>query len=163
MRPYDSAGVALLLAAVACARATSHHDLGQLVNRPSGSRSVVGRWALVSLAINGEDMTSRMVTNTGVVVYYTFSTDGRFRIAHGDSVSETGAWSVDTSVSPAIFDHIPDVGGKPGPYVPGIFAIDGDTLTISIVAPNPARRHPTLFHSSLADSSWLLVLRRAVR
>ena len=124
---------------------------------------MVGRWALVSLAINGEDLTNRKVTNTGVVVYYTFSPNGRFRIARGDSVRETGAWSIDTAASPAFFDHIPDVDGKPGPFVPGIFAINGDTLRISIVAPNPARRHPTQFHSSLADSSWLLVLRRTAQ
>lgn len=68
---------------------------------------------------------------------------------------------MDTTESPAFFDHIPDVDGKPGPYVPGIFAIDGDTLRISIVGPNPARRHPTQFRSSPDDSSWLLVFRRA--
>ncbi|MFN8583171.1 MAG: TIGR03067 domain-containing protein [Gemmatimonadaceae bacterium] len=131
----------------------------QSENRPDGSKNLVGRWALVRLAINGKDLTNQRVTNAGAV-YYTFTADGRFRIVHGDSVSETGSWLVDTTASPAFFDHIPHVDGKAGPYVPGIFAIDGDTLRISIVAPNPTRRHPTEFRSSAADSSWLLVLRR---
>jgi uncharacterized protein (TIGR03067 family) len=132
-----------------------------LTNQHHGSQSVVGRWALITLVINGEDRTTRSATNTGVTKYYTFDANGRFRIASGDSVGETGTWSEDTTVSPKVFDHIPDVDGKPGPYVPGIFTIDGDTLKISIVAPNPARRHPTEFRSTPADGSWLLVFRRA--
>ena len=162
MRAHYADVVAALVATVACGGAASHQRSVPLGSHLNASRSVVGRWALVSLAINGVDRTNRNVTNAGAVVY-TFSADGRFRIVHGDSVSETGAWSVDTTVSPAFFDHIPDVDGKPGPYVPGIFAIDGDTLRISIAAPNPARSHPTQFRSSPADGSWLLVFRRAAR
>lgn len=153
--------IAVLIATAACGVTATHQDPVPPGNRPHGSRSLVGRWALVSLVINGEDRTNRSVTTASAVVYYTFSADGRFRIVHGDSVSETGAWSVDTTMSPAYFDHIPDVDGKPGLYVPGIYAINGDTLRISIVAPNSARRHPTQFRSSPADGSWLLVLRRA--
>lgn len=158
MRAYYSAPIAVLFATAACGGAISRHDPVSPGNRPGGSRSLVGRWALVSLAISGVD---RGVTNAGAVVYYTFSADNRFRIVHGDSVSETGTWSEDTTMSPNIFDHTPDVDGKPGPYTPGIFAIDGDTLKISIIPPNPARRHPTEFRSTQADRSWLLVFRRA--
>lgn len=128
--------------------------------RGVGSQSVVGRWALVSLVRNGEDRTS-LLAAASAVRYYTFNVDGTFRIMLGDSATETGRWSQDTTVSPKIFDHLPDADGKPGPYVPGIFAIRGDTLTISLIGPNPERRHPTQFRSVLADSSWLLVSRRA--
>ena len=100
------------------------------------SESVVGRWSLVSLVRNGVDETSRSVTNAGGVVYYVFKADGTFRIELGDSVRETGTWSVDTTVSPRLFDHIPDADGRPGPYVPGIYSIAGDTLTICIRAPS---------------------------
>lgn len=163
MRACCHAVIAVLVATAACGGAAMRHDTASLATRPVDSRSVVGRWALVSLAINGVDRTNRSVTTAGAFVYYTFSADGRFRIARADSVHETGAWSVDTTASPALFDHIPDADGKPGPYVPGIFAIHGDTLMITIVAPNPARRHPTHFHSSADDGSWLLVLRRAAQ
>lgn len=146
--------LALILVA-ACGGATARAD------HPESARSVAGRWTLVSISINGVDRTGRGGAATAAAVYYTFSPDGRFRITQGDSVRETGAWSEDTTKSPAFFDHIPDVDGKPGPYVTGISRIDGDTLTISIVAPNAEHRHPTLFHSSAADSSWLLVYRRA--
>ena len=76
---------------------------------------------------------------------------------------ETGTWSADTAVSPKTFDHIPDVNGSPGPYVPGIYAIDRDTLRISILPPNPTNRRPTRFESTAADSSWLLVFTRVTQ
>ena len=163
MRVYHLASIALIVATTACGGTSSHQGPASLASRPNGSQSVVGRWALVTLVRNGEDRTSRSVTNAGSVVYYTFNADGIFRIVLGDSVRETGTWSVDTTVSPKIVDHIPDVDGKPGPYVPGIFAIAGDTLKISIIPPNPAHRHPTQFRSTPADSSWLLVFRRAAQ
>ena len=124
---------------------------------------MIGRWALVTLVVNGVERTDRTAPSTGAVRYYTFDANGRFQIALGDSVGETGTWLEDTTAWPKVFDHIPDLNGKPGPYVPGIFAIAGDTLKISIIPPNPARRHPTQIRSSAADSSWLLVFRRATR
>ena len=107
--------------------------------------------------INGEDWKAR----TGAIAYYTLDSDGTFRITRGDSVLETGTWSQDTTVSPMIFDHNADHAGKPGPRMLGIFAITGDTLVVTITGPNPEGRRPTKCHSSLADSSWLLVYHRA--
>ncbi len=160
MRIDRLAGIAMIAVSGACGGKSSRADQALPAARGTGSQSVVGRWALVSLVRNGEDRTS-LLTGAGAVRYYTFNVDGTFRIMQGDSSTETGRWSQDTTVSPKIFDHIPDVGGKPGPYVPGIFAIRGDTLTISLVGPNPEHRHPTQFRSVLADSSWLLGYRRA--
>ena len=96
-------------------------------------------------------------------MHYTFKVSGTFRIESGDWVIEKGTWSANTTVSPKTFDHIPDVNGSPGPYVPGIYAIDGDTLRISILPPNPTNRRPTRFESTAADSSWLLVFTRVTR
>jgi uncharacterized protein (TIGR03067 family) len=163
LRDYHLASIALIVATATCGGASLHQGPTPLASRPSRSQSVVGRWALVTLVLNGEDRTNRNMTNAGAVAHYTFNADGTFRIVLGDSVRETGTWSVDTTVSPKVFDHIPDVDGKPGPYVPGIFAIEGDTLKISIIPPNPSRRHPTQFRSALADSSWLLVFTRAAQ
>ena len=154
------ASVALITVIAACGDAASRSSQGSDAVAGAPSQSVVGRWALVSLVRNGDDLTSRIAA-AGAVRYYTFNANGTFRITLSDSVTETGTWSQDTTVLPRVFDHIPDVQGKPGPYVPGIFAIAGDTLTISLVGPNPDRRHPTQFRSVLADSSWLLVYRRA--
>jgi uncharacterized protein (TIGR03067 family) len=102
---------------------------------------------------NGEDRTNPAAGTR----HYTFSDDGSFRITRGDSVLETGTWSQDTTARPRIFDHIPNVNGRPGQYIPGIFEISGDTLRISILPPNPQRRRPTQFRSSPEDRSWLLV------
>lgn len=150
MRVQHLVSSALVLATIACGGSPS-------------LQSPVGRWALVTLVRGGEDRTNQGVTRAGAVRYYTFNADGTFRIELGDSVTETGTWSVDTSVSPKIFDHIPDVHGRPGPYVPGIYAVDGNILKISILPPNPTNRRPTQFESTAADSSWLLIFKRAAR
>ena len=160
MRFAHLAGIALIAVGGACGDKSPRVDQALPAVRSTGSQSVVGRWALVSLVRNGDDLTDR-VRSAGAVSYYTLNVDGTFRIVRGDSVAETGSWSQDTTLSPKTFDHVPDVDGKPGPYVPGIFATTDDTLTISIVGPNPEHRHPTQFRSVLADSSWLLGYRRA--
>ena len=163
MHVYRLAGIALSVASSACGRTTAHQDPAPLAAPRGASQSLVGRWALVTLVRNGEDLTNRSAVTVGATVFYNFNADGTFRIVRGDSIRETGTWSQDTSVSPKLFDHIPDVDGRPGPFVPGIFAISGDSLTISIIPPNPTRRHPTAFRSTPADSSWLLVFRRPDR
>jgi uncharacterized protein (TIGR03067 family) len=163
LRVSPLASIAMIVATTACGGTAAHQRPAALPSRLYGSQTLVGRWALVTLARDGEDRTIPSMANAGAVVYYYFNADGTFRIVQADSVRETGTWSVDTTMSPKVFDHIPDADGKPGPYVPGIFAIDGDTLKISIIPPNPARRHPTQFRSTPADSSWLLIFRRAAR
>lgn len=161
---YRLISIALIVTTEACAGTSSYQGQPPLASGRNRSQNIVGRWALITLLRDGVDRTNRNGTSAGGVAYYTFNADGRFRIVVGDSLRETGTWSVDATVSPKIFDHIPDVAGKPAPYVvPGIFAINGDTLKISIIPPNPARRHPTQFRSTPADSSWLLVFRRAAQ
>jgi uncharacterized protein (TIGR03067 family) len=150
--------IAIIAISGACGgNSVARIEAGLPTARSAGSQSILGRWALVLVMRNGEDRTNR---GTGAR-YYTFYEDGTFRITLGDSVLETGTWTQDTTVVPKIFDHIPNVDGRPGQYVPGIFAIDGDTLKVSILPPNPERRRPTQFRSVLEDRSWLLVYRRA--
>jgi uncharacterized protein (TIGR03067 family) len=163
MRIRYLASFALVLSTSACGGGSSQQDPALRSSRPLGSQSVVGRWALVTLIRNGQDRTNRGGTSAGAVVYYTFNVGGTFRIESADSVIETGTWSADTTVSPKTFDHIPDLNGSPGPYVPGIYGIDGDTLRISILPPNPSNRRPTRFESTAADRSWLLVFKRAAQ
>lgn len=161
MRVCYLASFALVVTTSACGAGSSPQAPALRSRQPAGSQSVVGRWALLTLIRNGQDPPNRGGTRAGAVVYYTFNAGGTFRIESGDSVRETGTWSADTTVSPKTFDHSPDVNGSPGPYVPGIYAIDGDTLRISILPPNSANRRPTRFESTAADSSWLLVFKRA--
>ena len=162
MRRYCLASIGLVVVTAACGETPPHQRQGPPANQGNGSQSIVGRWQLVTLLRNGEDWTNRGGAIATAVAYYTFDAQGTFRIVLGDSVRETGTWSVDTTVSPRIFDHIPDVDGKSASYVaPGIFAIDGDTLRISLIPPNRSRKHPTQFRSSPTDSSWLLVFSRA--
>jgi uncharacterized protein (TIGR03067 family) len=162
MRLQPHAYFALLIAMIACGGSSPRPSPTPLSSRPYDSSSVVGRWALLTLVINGEDKLTQGGVPSGAVLY-TFNANGTFRIEQGDSVRETGAWSVDNTVSPKGFAHVPDVDGKSGPHVPGIYTIHGDTLKISIWAPNPANRRPTQFRSVSADGSWLLIFWRVTR
>jgi uncharacterized protein (TIGR03067 family) len=131
--------------------------------RPSpGSQAVVGRWALIAMVRNGEDVTKGGVTQDGAVRYYTFKDDQTFLIQLGDSVTETGTWAIDTTVSPKTFDHIPAKDGKPGPLVPGIYEVGGDVLKISFLPPNAENRRPTQFESTVPHGSFLFILKRVV-
>lgn len=156
MRLTHLAGIVLITVGAACGGESGGGD--RTAAGSASSRSIVGRWALDSIVIDGEDLTGG--AKTGAIAYYTLNRDGTFRITRGDSVLETGTWSQDTTVSPMIFDHNADHAGKPGPRMLGIFAITGDTLVVTITGPNPEGRHPTTFHSALADSSWLFVYHR---
>jgi uncharacterized protein (TIGR03067 family) len=161
MRISPLAVIVIITIAGACGDQSRRGDHSSTTGGSTSSRSIVGRWVLDSLVANGEDLTDRV--RSGAIQYYTLNGDGTFRITSGDSVRETGTWSQDTTTSPMIFDHTPDVQGKPGPHVLGIFAITGDTLVVTLGRPNPEGRHPTEFHSARADSSWLLVYHRAPR
>ena len=164
MRAYCFASIGWIAITAACRESPSRQEPPAVASQSISSQSIIGRWQLVTLLRDGKDRTNRGGTSAAAVAYYTFAADSTFRILRGDSIVETGTWSVDTAVSPKIFDHIPDVDGKPAPYVaPGIFAIDGDTLRISLIPPNAARKHPTQFRSSPADSSWLLIFKRAAQ
>jgi uncharacterized protein (TIGR03067 family) len=159
MRSTPLAAIVFVTLGGACGDQTRRDDHPSTTDGSDRSRSIVGRWALDSLVVHGQDYRAR----SGPTAYYTLNGDGTFRITRGDSVLETGTWSQDTTVSPMIFDHNADHAGKPGPRMLGIFAITGDTLVVTITGPNPEGRHPTTFHSALADSSWLLVYHRAPR
>lgn len=159
MRITYLAGFVLITVGGACGDQSRRGDHSSPTAGSTSSQSIVGRWALDSLVVNGKDYRAR----SGPTAYYTLTGDGTFRITRGDSVMETGTWSQDTTVSPMIFDHNADHAGKPGPRMLGIFAITGDTLVVTITGPNPEGRHPTKFHSALADSSVLLVYHRAPR
>src|SRR4026208_1994811 len=108
MRTNYLAGILLITVAGACGDQTQRGGHSSAGASSTSSRSIVGRWALDSFVINGEDWTKGMKAR-GTVAYYTLNRDGTFRITMGDSVLETGTWSQDTTTSPMIFDHIPNV------------------------------------------------------
>jgi uncharacterized protein (TIGR03067 family) len=112
---------------------------------------------------NGEDVTRGGVTQDGAVRYYTFKGDRTFLIQLGDSVTETGTWSIDTTVSPKNFDHIPDKDGRPGPLVPGIYEVGGDVLKISFLPPNAENKRPTQFAAAVSNGSFLFIMKRVAQ
>lgn len=161
MNVHRFACAVTILAACGCGGASGDGRQVPSSGSASESSSIAGTWELIRRVKSGEEQPNR--GPNGEIAVYTLAADGTFHIALGDSTVETGTWTEDTTASPETFDHIPNVDGKPGPLVPGIFAIAGDTLTVSIRPPNAEGRHPTGFRSSPVDSSWLLVYTRANR
>lgn len=120
---------------------------------------LVGRWALVSAMIDGEDVSKGGVTQTGPIRHYVFKADKTFVITVGDSVTETGTWSANPTVSPKIFDHTPKADTGQGPTVPGIYELGGDVLKISLLPPKSDPR-PTRFESKAANGSRIYIFKR---
>lgn len=154
------AALALNLGMTACGANPPPQSTSSSSQPSAGPQAIVGRWALVAMMRNGVDVTSGGVTQDGAVRYYTFKGNRTFVIQLGDSVTETGTWSIDTTVSPKTFDHIPDKDGKPGPLVPGIYEVGGDVLKISILPPNADNKRPAQFEAAPSNGSFLFVMKR---
>jgi len=96
---------------------------------------VVGRWALIAVLRNGEDVTRSGATQGGPVSIYEFKADGTFSITRGESVLETGTWMANAMVTPRTLDHARHVDGQPGRLIPGIYEVGGGVLKICVLPP----------------------------
>jgi uncharacterized protein (TIGR03067 family) len=157
------AALAFDLAMTACGANAPPQSTAASPRSSPASQAVVGRWALIALVRNGEDVTRGGVTQDGAVRYYTFKDDRTFLIQLGDSVTETGTWSIDTTVFPKTFDHTPAKDGRPGPLVPGIYEVGGDVLKISFLPPNAENKRPTQFEATVPNGSFLFILKRVMQ
>jgi uncharacterized protein (TIGR03067 family) len=158
-----SLSVALNFAMTACAAKAGHQSAPVFVGASAASSAVVGRWALIAMVRNGEDVTRGGVTQNEPTRYYTFKSDQTFLIQLGDSVTETGTWSTDTTILPKHFDHTPDQNGRPGPLVPGIYQVGGDVLKISFLPPNAGNKRPAQFEATASNGSFLFIMKRVAR
>ena len=152
--------VAFNFAMTACAAKTAYQSASAFPSASAASLAVVGRWALIAMVRNGEDVTRGGVTQNEATRYYTFKSDQTFLIQLGDSVTERGTWSTDTTASPKHFDHTPDQNGKPGPLVPGIYQVGSDVLKISFLPPNAGNKRPVQFEAAASNGSFLFIMKR---
>ena len=128
--------------------------------REAALAEVAGRWALIATIRNAEDVTQSGVTQGGAVSIYDFKADGTFSITRGDSVAETGTWAADSSVVPKTFDHIPNVGGRPGRLVPGIYETGGGALKICFLPPSESNTRPTKCEAKPENGSRIYIMKR---
>lgn len=161
MTVHRSVLVATIVLACGCGGSLNSGRQAPPPGSASGSSSIVGTGAVIRALRGGQEVPSPFPD--GRIMHYTLTADGTFRITAGDATLETGTWSVDTAATPMGFDHIPIVDGRPGPLVPGIYAIVRDTLTVCFLPATPGRQRPTELQSSPDDGAWLMVFTRVSR
>ena len=85
---------------------------------------LVGRWAVESTTLNGNPLPA----SADLVVTYT--ADGKFEGRSGGKVVHGGTFTSDPKKDPAEIDLAG--AGPPGVPWPGIYKVDGDTLTVCL-------------------------------
>src|SRR5947209_1529799 len=95
---------------------------------PKKEPAIVGEWEGVKAVAGGKDMP---VPEGGI--RFEFTADGKLIIHEGKKDRpDTGTYTVDTKKDPAELDMIPPMDKKVAapPNIPGIFKVEGDTLTL---------------------------------
>ena len=90
-------------------------------------------------------------------------TDDRFEIRSKDgrTVVYTGTFRTDQNAKPASVDFVNTEGKDNGKTWRGIYAFDGDTLTMCDNAPNVAKDRPTAFEAKTGSGHILVTFARA--
>lgn len=122
---------------------------------------LVGRWSLIAVIRNGVDTTRTGVTQGPVASVYDFKSDGTFTISLGETVQETGTWSANATVTPKIFDHVPNLPNGRKPLVPGIYEVGGGALKMCLLPASEANTHPARCESLADNRSSIYIFTRA--
>jgi uncharacterized protein (TIGR03067 family) len=89
-------------------------------------------------------------------------TGNRFRIQSGDGkLLYTGSFRVNPSAKPAAIDFAHTDGAQKGKAWKGIYALDGDMLTICDNAPNLDQSRPAAFEAKSGSGYVLIRFKRA--
>lgn len=124
---------------------------------------IVGRWVLVAIIRNGEDVTQAGVTQVGDALVYDFQADGTFAITRGERIAETGTWAANEKAVPKTFDHRRYVGGQLGRFLPGIYETGGDVLKMCLFPPSDANTRPPKCEAKQENRSSIYIMKRAAK
>ena len=115
-----------------------------------------GKWVIESLTRDGKDQSPMYKGGTRE------NTGTRYKmIPPGGSSVKTaeGGFTLDPKKTPATIDLVPGKGQYEGKTLPGIYKLEGDTLTIAFAEPGKDR--PTAFESKPGSGIVLVVHKRA--
>jgi uncharacterized protein (TIGR03067 family) len=122
---------------------------------PKKDPSIVGTWAGEKAVSGGQE---KPVPKGGIE--FIFGADGTFTVREGTRGPKGGAtYKIDTKKKPAEIDIIPPTG-KDEPTVPGIFKIEGDTLTMCIARDGKDSQRPKAFESPEGAQTMLMIFKR---
>jgi len=126
---------------------------------PPKEAAIVGEWEGTKAVAGGKEMP---VPEGGI--RFEFTADGKLIIHEGKKDQpDTGTYKVDTKKDPAELDMIPPVNQKVAapPSIPGIFKVDGDTLTLCFSkGPEATTKRPTKFESTDGSDTILITMKR---
>lgn len=116
-----------------------------------------GKWVIESLVRDGKDQSGMYKGGTRV------NTGTKYKmVPPGGSAVQTaeGGFSIDATKTPATIDLQPGKGTYEGKTLPGIYKVEGDTLTIAFA--EPGKERPKAFEST-AGSGVVLVLHKKAK
>jgi uncharacterized protein (TIGR03067 family) len=137
-------GVVSLLFPLIVRAVDTSKDLGKLA----------GVWTCVSATRDGKPVGE----NTVKQLRLTITQEGGYKTERGDQVLFDSACKVDPARTPKHIDLIGTEGENKGKVAPGIYALDGDKLTVCYTMPGKER--PTGFESSPGSEATLVVWKR---
>jgi uncharacterized protein (TIGR03067 family) len=115
-----------------------------------------GKWVIESLVRDGKDESGSYKGGTRA------NTGDKYTVsppAGSPQSAASGTFGVDASKTPATIDMKPGSGRYQGKTLPGIYKLDGDTLTIAFAEPGKDR--PTAFESKPGSGVVLVVHKKA--
>jgi len=117
---------------------------------------LVGEWLVESIHENGKP---RQLGDEPV--RYEFTADGKWLIYHGDRKSggDLRRYAVNPKTDPPSIDLDPAPGSKKFLPLPGIYKIEGDTLTVCNARTSRGVR-PTAFESTAESNTAVYVFKR---
>ena len=120
---------------------------------PKKDPGIIGEWVVQKMVVGGMDLPAP----PGGQGTFNFTADGKLIVKEGAKEKpDEATYTVDTKKSPAEIDLIPPPKEKVG-NMPGIFKIDGDTLTICFTFMG---ERPKSFESA-GGTTMLMTLKRA--
>jgi uncharacterized protein (TIGR03067 family) len=121
----------------------------------SDLEKLAGVWTCESATNDGKPVAEETVKRLRL----TITKDGGYKTERGDQVLFDSTCRIDSSKSPKQIDMIGTEGENKGKAAQGVYALDGDKLTICYTMPGKER--PAGFESKSGSAATLIVWTRA--
>jgi uncharacterized protein (TIGR03067 family) len=123
-------------------------------NDPDDREKLSGTWMSASAVNDGKRIADETVKNLRLTL-----TKNGYKTELGEQVLFDSTYRIDADKQPKQIDMIGTEGELKGRAAQGIYALDGDTLTICYTMPGNER--PTQFESKPGSGATLVVWKRA--
>ena len=113
-----------------------------------------GTWAVTSLMQDGMALPPEQAKSLRLIIK-----GGKYTMKVGNTTADEGTYEIDPTKNPKTLDTKGTIGEKKGIVDPGIYKLEGDTLT-TCFGPTGKNRRPTAFASKQGSSDELAVFKR---